>query len=211
MRKYLIAGSMSLVLLGLAGCATTTTNTTNTNTTSAGETKVANENVSTTETNETSPTTDIAASDIPTNSAISENTNTAAPTTKTFTLSELNYSIEYPADWVVDDQSAGNTTKQVSFSPTDAEPFISYVSIVVDPRYIDTIRSVYASTYTENDPVTINGIAPYQFTLNANPNHKEFFWPYGDSFLLVSTDKYDMSEVQQSINSFSVDYPREGE
>ena len=110
MKKYLIAGSMSMLLLGLAGCATTST--TNTSITSPTETTVVNENAATTNDNTINPTTDIAATD-----ALGTEVNATAPEKEAAAQSDTSstelipndatythesFSFKFPTDWRIE-------------------------------------------------------------------------------------------------------------
>ena len=72
---------------------------------------------------------------------------------KTYHNKILGYEIKHPADWTVEDCDEGCESKGAIINPPDAEKFTSYVSIGLDGRSLEGIRSVYLNpTYYEGEP-----------------------------------------------------------
>jgi len=93
---------------------------------------------------------------------------------KTFTNEELGYSIKYPSDWIVNDCD-GCSSRETTINPSNAEDFVSYISIGIDDRDIKGIRKLLTDSdwrgrdidpkytpYTESEIIFSNEQA-YQF------------------------------------------------
>lgn len=199
-------GSISMMV----GCDKTTT--TNVNATKNINTAVpaVNENINNTVTTNansnrsTNTNTNLNTNNViaNTNTTSATNTNTVIAGTEdwsTFSNSELGYSIEYPKDWRVDDQT--NPNKQVFIAPVDAEPFTAYISLAWDNRTLDVIRDVSDQDYNETQ-VIIAGKTAYKFTHKTNENSVVVYIPYKNGFYSIDTGKYNLTEVQHAIESF---------
>lgn len=69
-----------------------------------------------------------------------------------YTNRELVYSLAFPPDWVVDenDLTAG-TNKEVRIYPLNAEPFVSYLDIGLDPRSLEVLKAQEVPNATQMD------------------------------------------------------------
>jgi len=52
----------------------------------------------------------------------------------------------------------------------------------------------------------IGDISAYVFTNTSFKNSKTIFIPYGNAYFAISTSKYDLVDIQKSINSFKLKF-----
>ena len=57
-----------------------------------------------------------------------------------YTSQVLQYFLEYHANWTIDEAGLSQANRKVLFSSLNPEPFITYVSVVVDGRTLDQIH-----------------------------------------------------------------------
>ena len=124
---------------------------------------------------------------------------------ETYTNGDLGYSIKYFPTWKVDESGLENSAgKEVIINPPDAEPFTSYISILIDLRSLDLIRQVHNSSQAPvfaEKQVIFAGQDAFEYTTSAS-DLVGIYIPYGEKIYLVSTSKYSLKEVQQSLASF---------
>ena len=92
--------------------------------------------------------------------------------------------------------------RKFSLSPLDAEASTAYFSALIDERTLDQIQAVYAEMPdVEMSSAMIASQEAIQFSMT-NSQLVEYYIPYGGRIYLVSTDRPDLPEVQQILESF---------
>jgi hypothetical protein len=132
-----------------------------------------------------------------------------------YTNNELGYSIQYPKDWIVDEYALDESVsvaREVTITPPEAEPFVGYLSMGIDPRPLDLIRYVYNSE--EDRPFTEQEIEfadkkAFRYSIDYREYGEEgmsvyIYIPYKGKIYWVASGRYDLQEVQQAIASFQL-------
>ena len=115
---------------------------------------------------------------------------------------DIPFSFEYPATWSIDDNGLRQANQEILVIPPDAEAFTAYFSVLIDDRSLEQIQAVYAEMPdVEMSTTIIASQEAIQFSMT-NSQHVEYFIPYGGRIYLVSTDRPDLPEVQQILESF---------
>ena len=65
---------------------------------------------------------------------------TSTNTTR-YTNYELGYSLAYPTGWLVDENGFAALSEEVRIYPPNAEPFVSYLDVGLDPRTLDMLKA----------------------------------------------------------------------
>lgn len=138
-------------------------------------------------------------------------TATAPPPIVEYNNSALGYSLNLPGDWTIDDQTANSLDKIVMFSPPNAEPFIAYLTILLDSRSLDQIINSYAQ-YTPNavrEDILFNGYSgiKYGFFHQGKLTRVEYFIPQANRIFAISTDKPNDATVQSILTSIRFTTP----
>jgi len=104
------------------------------------------------------------------------------------------YSFNLPGNWVINETNGSN--KEVIFSPPNAEPFISYLSISLESRTLNQIILSYTEYYPDavRDDTIFYGYPALKYIFPGGRN--EYFIPYGNQLTLVSTDRPNDGIVQ---------------
>lgn len=127
----------------------------------------------------------------------------SSATFTTYTNAELGYSVQYPSSWTVDEQR-NSYGPVVMINPQDAEPFVGYLEIGIDPRTLEQIlqqrRNSTDYTYIESQ-VLIDGQTAYRFS-PTGIDSTETFVSYNGKIYLLSTNKSSSTDVQKAIGSF---------
>lgn len=125
---------------------------------------------------------------------------TAPPPIVEYNNSAIGYRLNLPGDWYIDDQTANSLNKIVMFSPPNAEPFIGYLSILLDFRTLDQIINSYAQYYPNavREDTHFNGYPgiKYNHFHQGNIVRVEYFIPQGNRIFLIATDRPNDSMVQ---------------
>lgn len=120
---------------------------------------------------------------------------------RTYSNSEVGYSLIFPSNWNMDDFGATSTNKEVIFYPNNPEPFIAYLDISLEFRSLDQIANLYAQSVPEavRSNTVFNGWPAVQYTYSYG--RIEYLIPYSDRIFRVSTDRPSNSEVQLILKS----------
>jgi hypothetical protein len=129
---------------------------------------------------------------------------------KTYVNEKLGYKIQYPADWTINSCDEGCTSKEVIINPPDAEMFTSYISISLESRNIEGIRSVYLNPdYYDGRPDTeseiiFSGLKSFNYINGIVKNARSIFIENytNNKMFLVSAEKDNNPKVLQILASF---------
>jgi hypothetical protein len=122
---------------------------------------------------------------------------TAPPPIVQYSNSVVGYRLGLPGDWLIDETGMTNgTDKEVIFSPPYAEPFVAYLSISLDFRALDQIMAAYIQNVPDafREDVNFYGYPGIKYTYTWGRN--EYFIPYGDRIVMISTDRPNDGIVQ---------------
>lgn len=122
---------------------------------------------------------------------------------KTYTNTKLGYSIKYPADWEINACDEGCLTKEVIINPPDAESFVSYISISIDSRKLESIRKIYTDqkyvpSYAEKQ-IIFAGKEAFMFSIDYD---RIIVISSKNIIYSISTGKDKNKQVQQALASF---------
>lgn len=127
---------------------------------------------------------------------------------KTYTNEKLGYSIKYPADWTINACDEGCTSKEVIINPPDAEMFTSYISISLESRDIELIRSVllnpknYGGKPNIESSILFSQQKAYAFDSKRTQDSRKVFVDNNNKKFLISTGKENNDKVLQALASF---------
>jgi len=133
---------------------------------------------------------------------VSGSSSTPTPSITTYTNSEVGYRLTLYSDWKIDGSGmVHGTNKEVIFYPPNAEPFIVYLSISLDPRTLDQIVASYAQNVPDamKEDVIFNGNPGIKYTYTNGRN--EYFIPHGGKIFLILTDRPNDGVVQLMLKS----------
>jgi len=124
-----------------------------------------------------------------------------SPLTIEYSNSEVGYKLGLPADWQIDESGMTNSLgKEVTFSPSNPEPFITYLSIDMDSRTLDQIINLFSQSMPDasREDTNFNGYPgiKYTYTYQNNVFRIEYNIPYGGQIFLIATDRPNDSIVQ---------------
>jgi hypothetical protein len=131
-------------------------------------------------------------------------TNTPPPpiTWLNYNNSTVQYFLEYPSNWTVDEAGLSQPNKEVLFSPSNPEPFLAYFSISLDSRTLQQIRQSYAQQFPNVPPEWIDFSGQRALRYRFNVQRVELYAPgYYGTFRFAS-DRATLSEVQHMLSSF---------
>jgi hypothetical protein len=134
---------------------------------------------------------------------------------ETFTNEELGYSIKYPSDWNLQ-QCDGCIGQETTIKPSDAEEFVSYISISIDSRDMKGIRKLLTDSdwrgrnvdpkyipYTESK-IIFSDKPAYQFLMNTSGamNIRQLFIKKNGLLYDIDTQRDENPFVRQILASF---------
>jgi hypothetical protein len=131
---------------------------------------------------------------------------------KTYINEELGYSVKYPADWRINDAGLSQTGELI-IEPSNPEPFVAYVSIGIDNRELELIRTIYKDSdrrFRAIDPnykpdeeskIYFSGKKSYYYITDNNFQNRKIVCPFNDRIYSISTHKNDNVLVRQIISS----------
>ena len=121
---------------------------------------------------------------------------TAPPPIVEYNNSAVGYRLNLPGDWIINETNS--SSKEVIFSPPNAEPFIAYLSVSRDSRMLDQIIDFYAQNMSVlnvvREDTMFNGYPAVKYIFAGGRN--EYFIPYGNQLFLIATDRPNDSIVQ---------------
>jgi len=116
---------------------------------------------------------------------------TVPPPIVEYTNSAVGYKLNLPGDWIINETNSSN--KEVTFSPPNAEPFVSYLSISLDSRTLKQIINLYAQSVPDavREDTIFNGYPgiKYTYTYQTNVYHIDYYIPYGSRIYAILTDR----------------------
>ena len=126
---------------------------------------------------------------------------TAPPPIVSYSNHVVGYKLGLPGDWLVDENGMTNSLyKEVAFYPPNAEPFIAYLSILLDFRTLDQIIQYYAQNVPNavREDTIFNGYPgiKYNYIYQGSIVRVEYFIPRGNRIIQILTDKPNDSVVQ---------------
>ena len=112
----------------------------------------------------------------------------------------LGYRLNLPGNWIIN--QTNSLSKEVVFSPPNADPFIAYLSILLEPRTMEQIIQSYAQYHPDaiREDATFNGYPVVKYTFASGRN--EYFIPYGTQIFLIATDRPNDATVQSMLMTF---------
>lgn len=132
---------------------------------------------------------------------------------QTYRNEELGYEIMYPKNW--EKGVPQGLYSEVSFYPPNPEPFTSYVSILIDSRKLEQIRSVLKLPLSPNNPIPANqetltlfaGETAYEYRPNStDKEHSDsvltIIVPRAGKIYQISTGKHKLPEVKNILSTF---------
>lgn len=146
--------------------------------------------------------------------------NTSPTGTKTYTNNSLNYSVKYPASWIVEEVAPDALNNDVRIRPTNPEMFYGmpadYVHIRLEDSSLAVARKIAASKVGGNDmtesTTTFAGQTAYFYSHKDYPISPDETTPsiifrgilleHNGQVISVYTHKYQLEEVKQILNSF---------
>jgi len=116
---------------------------------------------------------------------------------------EAGYWVTYPSDWILNDYGDSQPSKEIILSPVDAEPFTTYVSILIDPRSLEDIQRLYTNTTPDTLSIetTFAGLQAIQYTYTWG--RIEIYIPYQGRIYMVSSDRPDLPEVKSILDNIT--------
>jgi hypothetical protein len=130
---------------------------------------------------------------------------TMPPPIGVYLNSELGYSIAFTGDWFVDETGMSSCVcKEVIFYPPNPEPFVAYVSILIDSRTLDELEKSYADFFpdAQKTSITFAGEPGFRFGLSSTDRVEIIFSHQGRTYL-IATDRPNDTQVQAILGSFS--------
>lgn len=125
------------------------------------------------------------------------------PSHNQFFNTEAGYTITFPSDWLLNDYGLTQPNKEIIINPVEAEPFITYVSILIDPRSMEEIHRLYAESVpdAQRSEVTFAGMHSVQYRYSWG--RIEIYIPYQGRIYLASSDRPDLPEVKSILDSIT--------
>ena len=125
---------------------------------------------------------------------------TAPPPIVEYGNSAVGYRLYLPGNWTITETNGSN--KEVIFSPPNAEPFIAYLSVLLEPRTLEQIIQSYAQYHPDaiREDTLFYGYPAVKYTFAGGRN--EYFIPYGIQLLLIATDRPNDGTVQSILITF---------
>ncbi|HSF81543.1 MAG TPA: hypothetical protein VLA49_09935 [Anaerolineales bacterium] len=116
-----------------------------------------------------------------------------------YTNQELGYALHYPSGWLVDEYGLAATTKEIRFHPSNAEPFMSYLDIGLDPRTLDALKAQDVPNAQKID-IFFAGTTGVQYLYSSG--RSEMYLLYRGQVYYLHSDKPTDEDVQDMITSF---------
>jgi hypothetical protein len=116
-----------------------------------------------------------------------------------YTNYEPGYSLGHPTDWLVDENGLAALSKEVRFYPPNAEPFVSYLDIGLDPRTLDTLKAQDVPN-AQKAEIFYAGTAGVQYLYSSG--RSEIYLDYHGQVYYLFSDKPTDDGVQDMIGSF---------
>jgi len=139
---------------------------------------------------------------------VSSPNSTPTPSITTYTNSEVGYRLTLYSDWKIDTSGMVNGTKrEVIFSPPNADPSVTYLSISLDLRTLEQIIAAYAQNVPDavKEDVNFYGKPGIKFTFTNGRN--EYYIPGYGRIFLIATDRPNDGVVQLMLKSISFTAP----
>jgi hypothetical protein len=119
----------------------------------------------------------------------------------------LDYAIEYPSNWTVDEAGMSQANRAVLFSPPNPEPFVAYFSISIDGRTLEQIQQSYAEQFPNVPPEWIDFVGQRALQYRFSEMRFERYVPLHHGVVRFASDRAALSEVQHMLASFRVIVP----
>ena len=123
---------------------------------------------------------------------------TAPPLIVEYNNSAVGYRLNLPGDWIINETNS--SSKEVIFSPPNAEPFVSYLNVNLEFRALDQIINLYAQSVPDatREDTIFNGYpgVKYTYTYQNNIYRIEYYISYNGRILMIATDRPNDSVVQ---------------
>ncbi len=140
-----------------------------------------------------------------------------SPTEGWKTLSEdwLGFTLQYPGDWVAQDDSKNNIAGEfvTLVPPAKSSPYDTYLSIAKDGRSLEEMREIFgvarADAEDKEEPVKIGLMDAYAFGSDAFPEQKQILLPHKGGSYSILTSHYRDENVQKILASFRLIGPGE--
>jgi len=116
-----------------------------------------------------------------------------------YTNGILGYSLTLPPDWIVDENGVGGLNREVRIYPVNAEPFVSYLDIGLDPRSLDFLKAQDVPDATKQD-IFIAGQNGVEYIYNSG--HIEIYLSYNGQVYYLYSDKPSDENIGNMIGSF---------
>lgn len=130
-------------------------------------------------------------------------TNNLPPVTwLNYNNSTLQYFLEYPSNWTVDEAGMSQANKEVLFSPPNPEPYLAYFSISLDSRTLEQIRQAYAQQFPNVLPEWIDFAGQRALQYRFSDQRFEIFAPLYFGTFRFASDRATLPEVQHMLSSF---------
>jgi len=129
---------------------------------------------------------------------------TVPPPVRAYVNSELGYSLAFTGDWMLDESGmTSGVAKEVIFYPPNPEPFVAYVSILIDSRTLDELEKSYADFFpdAQKSAIIFAGEPGFRFALSTG--RVEIIFSHQGRTYLISTDRPNDTQVQAILASFS--------
>jgi hypothetical protein len=128
---------------------------------------------------------------------------TAPPPVRVYINAELGYSLVLPGDWTVEEVGMSAPNREVIFSPPNAEPFIAYLSISIDPRTLEQVEQSYLEQVpdAQKSSVSFAGETGLQYIFSYG--RTEIFIPHQGKTFLIATDRPNLQDVRNLLSSFA--------
>jgi len=119
-----------------------------------------------------------------------------------YTNQTVQYFLEYPSNWTVDEAGLSQPNKEVLFSPPNPEPFLAYFSVSLDARTLEQIQQAYAQHFPNVPPEWIDFVGQRALRYRFSDQRFEIYAPgYYGTFRFAS-DRAAWPEVQHMLSSF---------
>jgi len=116
---------------------------------------------------------------------------------------EVGWTLTIPPGWNVDEYGLAMPNREVIFYPNNAEPFVAYLSVSLDPRTRDQIINAFAQNVPDaiKEDMIFNGLPAVKFT---HPfGRHEYYIPYANRITSIATDRPMDRDVQMTLLSIS--------
>jgi len=117
-----------------------------------------------------------------------------------YSNSAVGYRLNLPGNWIINETNS--LSKEVIFSPPNAEPFIAYLSVLLESRTMEQIIQSFAQYHPDaiREDTMFYGYPAVKYTFASG--HNDYFLPYGNQLFLIATDRPNDGTVQSMLMTF---------